>query len=152
MVCGRVGLQHAQRTFYVEGHVPTVGRASGQAVWGLAAHHARDEMAIPSAPCGANARARSPESCAKWRHWGGEQRRYVLGLRGTTACWDLWLAYPRAPGTPHPEDKERSDRKAAVEVLRSHTFGAATLFRAERAAAHTQTTGTHACTAGVDHI
>ena len=76
----------------------------------------------------------------------------MLGLRGTTACWDLWLAYPRAPGTPHPEDKERSDRKAAVEVLRSHTFGAATLFRAERAAAHTQTTGTHACTAGVDDI
>ena len=40
---------------------------------------------LPKTPCGAHARARvSPELCAKFRLWGGEALRYVLGLRGTT--------------------------------------------------------------------
>ena len=66
MVRGRVDLQHAQRTFYVEGHVPTVGRASGQAVWGLAARCCitRGTRWPPQVSHAARTLARVRQSCA----------------------------------------------------------------------------------------
>ena len=60
----------------------------------------------------------------------------------------------QAPGTPPPEDKECFNRKATVDVVLSHALGAATRFRAERAAAHAQSTCIHVhgrCRPHVDH-
>ena len=45
---------------------------------GAASRMGRD--GFPKCPCGAHARARSPELCVKWRHWGGDEWRYVLRL------------------------------------------------------------------------
>ena len=36
--------------------------------------------------------AHSPELCARWLRWCGQQWRYALGLCGTAAYWDLGVA------------------------------------------------------------